>query len=100
MGKIFDMSKNLHLKESKSIPQFSFIENELQPELMKDIRKFAERALELEMDKLTSPIFMRVFGSGTQTATSINSRMETIIEGETRKAEIKLIEYKPTWKGN
>ena len=89
MGKIFDMGKNLHLKESEAIKQFP------SPEVMEDLRKFAEHALELEIDKLTSPIFMRMFGDGTQTATSINSRMETIIEGETRKAEVKLIEYKP-----
>ena len=86
MGKIFDMGKNLHLKESEAIKQFPPIE------ITEDLAKFAKHI----MDELISPVFMRMFGSGTQTATSINSRMETIIEGDTRKAEVKLIEYKPT----
>lgn len=95
MGKIFDMGKNSHLKKPEQVIQLPIEIIETAESINRN-----HRILELELDKLTSPIFMRMFGSGTQTATqartSINSRMEIIIEGETRKAEVKLIEYKPT----
>lgn len=60
-------------------------------EINNDPIKFMEKILGMEVHA----IFPRLFPSQTYTKTSINSRMETVIEGETRKAEFKLIEYKP-----
>lgn len=66
---------------------------ELLTEITEDPNKFMEKVLEREVDLL----FLReIFYSQVyKTKTSINSRMETTLEGETRKAEVKLIEHKP-----
>lgn len=61
-------------------------------EIVNDPIKFMKRILDMGID----PIFPRIFPFQTQTKTSINSRMETITEGKTVKADTgKLIEYKP-----
>ncbi len=96
MGKIFDMGKNLHLKKSEKIMVLPYEGFEEDVEKFKKGQDLAWVAKHIgaEMDKLTGLLFGS-FTGGTQTATSINSRIETIVEGETRKAEVKLIEYKP-----
>lgn len=63
---------------------------ELLEEIANDPIKFMEKVLKMNVE----PIFLRMFPFQTHIKTSINSRMETILEGETRKAEVKLIEYK------
>ena len=68
---------------------------EILDEITNDPIKFMEQVLNLSTSKIST--FARLFGgaSQTQTKTSINSRMETITEGETVKADTgKLIEYK------
>lgn len=63
---------------------------ELLEEIANDPIKFMEKVLKMNVE----PIFLHMFPFQTHIKTSINSRMETILEGETRKAEVKLIEYK------